>query len=110
MDISNLKEAVQYPILNGYWRSRIAQYLIEMDEISECDLNWEYLCLQIEEIDHTTDTFRSRRRILRVLGDIKLAFFQNIEKRVYPHVKDVINDIQDTNVRDCLAWNSAHGY
>jgi hypothetical protein len=92
-DISNLKKAIQYPILDGYWRSRAAVYLIgEMNEIVEDDLNWEYLCMEIEKIDDTTDIFRSRYHILRILGDIKPGSLQNVDRRVLPHIKEVIYD------------------
>lgn len=35
-----MKTAVQYLILDGYWRSRMSAYLIEIDDIAEDDLDW----------------------------------------------------------------------
>lgn len=51
MHITDLKNAVLYTIPSGYWRLRASQYLVEMDEISESNLDWKHLCLEVKKVD-----------------------------------------------------------
>ena len=52
----------------------MAFYLIGIDdEILQGDqsINWEYLCLETEKLDATTDIFKTRRQTIRFSTEIK---------------------------------------
>lgn len=82
-EISGLGIALQIAIPDHYWRSRAAALnLIEMDEIAEEDLNWQYLCLKFEAAHATGEKFESRRYIVDILSNkIKPTYLQNLGKR-----------------------------
>jgi hypothetical protein len=56
--VSNLEIALQIAIPDGYWRSRAALSLIEIDDIADDDLNWKYLCLKFEAVYATSQNLR----------------------------------------------------
>jgi hypothetical protein len=94
--ISNLGIALQIAIPDRYWRSRAALNLLEIDEITEEDLNWQYLCLKFEAVYATGEKFESRRYIVDILSNkIKPTYLQNLGKRDFPRLEEVINECQD---------------
>jgi len=91
-EISNLGIALQITIPDCYWRSRAALNLIEVDEITEEDLNWQYLCLKFEAVYATGEKFESRRYVVDILSNkIKPTYLQNLGKRDFPRLEEVIS-------------------
>lgn len=85
------------PAGDSYWRRRVRPYLTEFEEIRDQDLDWQFLCLKIEELDSTTDLFRTRKRLLRVLDEIKMGILEKLEEGQKNHVeyfKGVIKTIE----------------
>jgi hypothetical protein len=80
--------------MDSYWRSRAAPHLLELDEIRHEDLDWRHLCLELEELRTTTDSFDTRERILDILRQNKDAYLRNLNKARPLAAKDVINHIQ----------------
>ncbi|ODM14845.1 hypothetical protein SI65_09839 [Aspergillus cristatus] len=107
-DIAILKSAVQYHIGESYWRARMAFYLIGInDELSQIEnekIDWEYLCLETEKLDATTDIFKTRRRAIRILTGIKEKLFKILHEGHIPSLKDVINDVQNEMIREYWDW------
>lgn len=68
------------PTLNSYWRRRVRPYLTEFEEIRDRDLDWQFLCLKIEELDSTTDLFRTRKRLLGLLEEIRMGILEKLEE------------------------------
>lgn len=95
-EISSLGIAFRIVIPDCYWRSRAALNLIEFDEIAEEDLNWQYLCLKFEAVYATDEKYESRRYILDLLGNkIEPVYLQNLGKRNFPRLEDLIDECQD---------------
>ncbi|KAI9929897.1 hypothetical protein ASPWEDRAFT_167563 [Aspergillus wentii DTO 134E9] len=98
-DLWNLVQAIHWPIPHSYWGHRAGEYLKYMDEILMLDLDWAYLCLELERLDRTLFIFRTRTRVLQSLRNISnsmsLDQMRRIERRYKPvHPRDVINGIQ----------------
>ncbi|ODM17852.1 hypothetical protein SI65_06640 [Aspergillus cristatus] len=52
-DLWNLINADQFPIPNRYWRRRANLYLDLMDDVNELELDWPFLCLELERLHAT---------------------------------------------------------
>ncbi|PKY02118.1 hypothetical protein P168DRAFT_320679 [Aspergillus campestris IBT 28561] len=79
----NLKKAVAWPSMGGYWRCRAALLLDEdLDPIPGPELDWEAICLELERLDEVDGVFCNRRRILRVLKDFQVNMQQLITRQV----------------------------
>jgi hypothetical protein len=101
-EISNLGVALQITIPDCYWRSRAALNLIEINEIAKENLNWQYLCSKFEAVYATSEKFESRRYIVDILSnEIKPTYFQNLGKRNFPHLKNVMDECQYDVMRKC---------
>ncbi|KAH8701723.1 hypothetical protein BGW36DRAFT_424024 [Talaromyces proteolyticus] len=99
-EVSNLGIALQIAIPDRYWRSRAALNLIEIDEIAEEDLNWHYLCLKFEAVYATGEKFESRRYIVDILSNkIKPTYLQNLGKRDFPRLEEVMGECEDAILR-----------
>lgn len=112
-DIPILKTAVQHPIQESYWRGRMAFYLIGIDDEIPQDkqstIDWEYLCLETEKLDATTDIFKTRRRAIRILTEIKEKLLILLREGHHHHrlsLPEVIDDVQDEMVREYWDWYS----
>lgn len=103
-----LKSAVQYHIGKSYWRTRMAFYFIGInDGLSQIEIekiDWEYLCLETEKLDATTDIFKTRRRAIRISTEIKEKLFKVLREGHILSLKDVTNDVQDEMVREYWDW------
>lgn len=96
-DVSRAGIAFRIAIPDCYWRSQAALILIEFDEIAEEDLNWQYLCMNYEAVYATDERFESRRYILDLLSNkIEPIYLQNLGKRDYPRLEEVIDDCIET--------------
>lgn len=79
----NLKKAVAWPAMGGYWRCRAALLLDEdLDPIPGPELDWEAICLELERLDEVDGVFCNRRRILRVLKDFQVNMQQLISRQM----------------------------
>ncbi|KAF7113640.1 hypothetical protein CNMCM5793_002996 [Aspergillus hiratsukae] len=87
-------QAIYCPPMDSYWRSRAAPHLLELDEIRHEDLDWRHLCLELEELRTTTESFDTRERVLKILRQNKDAYLRNLKKAQPLTAKDVINHIQ----------------
>jgi hypothetical protein len=94
--ISTLGVALPIVIPDCYWRSRAAWNLIEVDEIAGEDLNWQYLCSKFEAVSATRIRLEARRYIVDLLREnIKSKYLQNLKKREFPRLEEVIDECQD---------------
>jgi hypothetical protein len=101
-EISNLGVALQITIPDCYWRSRAALNLIEINEIAKENLNWQYLCSKFEAVYATSEKFESRRYIVDILSnEIKPTYLQNLGKRNFPHLNNVMDECQYDVMRKC---------
>ncbi|PLN83016.1 hypothetical protein BDW42DRAFT_70384 [Aspergillus taichungensis] len=75
----NLKKAVAWPAMGGYWRCRAALLLDEdLDPIPGPELDWETICLELERLDEVDGVFCNRRRILGIVKDLGVNLQQLI--------------------------------
>lgn len=61
-DLWNLIKVIPFPIRDGYWYRLADPYLKSMDDINELDLDWPYLCLELERLDATFGIFHNAKR------------------------------------------------
>lgn len=104
-----LKTAVQYHIQESYWRGRMAFYLIGIDDEilqEKQSIDWDYLCLETEKLDATTDIFKTRRRAIRILTEIKEKLLILLREGHRLSLPEVIDDVQDEMVREYWDWYS----
>jgi hypothetical protein len=107
-ELSGLEIAMQIAIPNSYWRRRAAEYLVEMDDITddeESNINWQYLSTEIEAAG-SGRKFNGRRHVVDILRGIKPRYLQNLNKRAFPCLKDLIYRIQDEVNQYFLTENS----
>lgn len=100
-DLSNWIIATQIAIPDLYWRERAAFYLIEMDDLSNKDkakINWQYLSTKLE----VNSEFQIRRHVVDSLRAMKPTYMRNLDKRVFPSLKDVMYRAQDQAVQMSL--------
>lgn len=97
-EISNLSIALQILIPDCYWRSRLTPNLIEIDEIAEEDLSWQYLCSKFEAVYPKGRKFEARRHIVDILiNKIKPAYLQDLGKRDFPRLEEVMDEMYEKN-------------
>lgn len=90
-----MRAALRINVLDCYWRSRAALNLIEIEEITGEDLNWQYLCSKIEAVAPSSQ-FVARHYIGDLLrNEIKPKYLQNLKKRDFPRLEEVIDKCQD---------------
>lgn len=103
---TKLQNTVQVPIRNDYWRQRAVRLLPGVDTIKEDPnkLNWHHLCLELERLHESSIKFRTRRRVLAALEEIKAAFCRQLKKDEPLRMKDVVIKIQNS-----WPYNDAEG-
>jgi hypothetical protein len=94
LSVRRFCQAVDCPPMDSYWRCRAAPHLFELDEIRHVDLDWRHLCLEIEKLRRSSETFWGRDRTLKILRHNKDACLRNLKKAQPLTPKDVINHIQ----------------
>ncbi|KAF4168346.1 hypothetical protein CNMCM6936_002802 [Aspergillus lentulus] len=109
LSVRRFCQAVDCPPMDSYWRCRAAPHLFELDEIRHEDLDWRHLCLEIEKLRRSSETFWGRDRILKILRHNKDACLRNLKKAQPLTPKDVINYIQFGAGRDS-AFNRVFKY
>lgn len=100
-DLSNWIIATRIAIPDLYWRERAAFYLIEMGDLSKKDkakINWQYLSTKLE----VNSEFQIRRHVVDSLRALKPTYMRNLDKRVFPSLKDVMYRVQDQAVQMSL--------
>lgn len=108
-DIPILKTAVQYHIHKSYWRGRMGFYLIGIDDDilqNKQSIDWEYLCLETEKLDATTEISNTHRRAIRILTEIKEKLLIVLREGHRLSLPEVIDDVQDEMVREYRDWYS----
>lgn len=76
-DIVTKLSAIEWPIADVYWRSRIpTKLLFEMEHYSEDSLDWEYICVSLTklELSGSFDWFRTRQRVVGVIEGARDIF------------------------------------
>lgn len=83
---------------SDYWRQRAVRLLHGVDTIKEdkSQLNWRHLCLELERLHDSSIKFRTRRRVLAALEEVKAAFFRQLKKNEPLRMKDVVIKIQNS--------------
>lgn len=94
-EISTLRNLLRIEIPDCYWRTRAALNLIEINEITGEDLNWQYLCSKLEAAGATSEKFEARRYIVNILKEIEPTYLKNLEKRDFPRLGEVMDEYQD---------------
>ncbi|OJJ42501.1 hypothetical protein ASPZODRAFT_147333 [Penicilliopsis zonata CBS 506.65] len=107
--LHSLLRAVNCPLDDSYWRSRMSFYLIGMEEVvkeaeQQHQLNWQALCLETEQLDATTDVFRIRHRVVDSLTDIKAQ----LDRGISVSLPNVLNHIQDEMVGEYWEGYAGH--
>lgn len=79
MDIRRALEATEWQIPDSYWRCRLRQWLIfELDDVGpDAYLDWQFLCLEAEQLMEESFGLMNRQRICNALEEVKqkLDFF-----------------------------------
>ncbi|KAF7178677.1 hypothetical protein CNMCM7691_007491 [Aspergillus felis] len=109
LSVRRFCQAVHCPPMDSYWRGRAAPHLLELDEIRHEDLDWRHLCLEIEKLRRSSESFWTRDRTLKILRHNKDAYLRNLKKAQPLTPKDVINHIQYGVGRDA-AFNRVFKY
>lgn len=80
-DIFNMQQALEWPVGDSYWRSRVPKILFfELEDVEEEGLDWEYLCPRLEQLLASFDPLKNRQRIMRVLQGTKNIFLRNLRE------------------------------
>ncbi|OJJ43570.1 hypothetical protein ASPZODRAFT_2114122 [Penicilliopsis zonata CBS 506.65] len=101
-----LLEAMQYPLEDSYWRSRMAVYLLGMDEVVETvqqqkgPLDWPGLCVATEGLDASTDAFKLRHQVVNTLQEVKVQLCRYLKGEQSISLPDVLNQIQDEMIQE----------
>jgi hypothetical protein len=93
---------MQITLPDSYWRERASIYLIEIDEIpgkEEVAIDWRSLSIELESVSD----LQVRRRAVDRLRAMKPTYLQNLEKRVFPYLKEVMCRIRDQAKQMSLA-------
>lgn len=81
-DIRRALEATGWQIPDSYWRCRLRQGLIfELDDVGpDAHLDWQFLCLEAEQLMEESFGLMNRQRICNALEEVKqkLDFFLSI--------------------------------
>ncbi|OJJ79471.1 uncharacterized protein ASPGLDRAFT_39793 [Aspergillus glaucus CBS 516.65] len=100
----NLVNAVQFPIPDRYWRRRANVYLEFMDEVSELELDWPFLCLELERLHATLGIFTTRLWVIDDIDQLNVKLNDELRKeefRLQP--KDIIKRLLKPRSRGTLS-------
>lgn len=93
---------MQIALPDSYWRERASIYLIEIDEIpgkEEVAIDWRSLSIELESVSD----LQVRRRAVDRLRAMKPTYLRNLDKRVFPYLKEVMCRIRDQAEQMSLA-------
>lgn len=78
-----MRQALEWPVGDSYWRSRIPEtFVFELEDVEEERLDWEYLCPRLEQLLASFDPLKNRQRIMRVLQGTRDIFIRNLREDV----------------------------
>lgn len=80
-DLWNLVNAVQFPIPDRYWRRRSNVYLEFMDDVNELELDWPFLCLELERLHVTLGIFTTRIWVIDDIDRLSVKFNDELRKK-----------------------------
>lgn len=82
MDVRNSLSVFHWKLPDRYWRSRFPKETVfEYENLKSTNLNWEHLCLGVEDLLQTSHGLRYRKQTLRNLSDIKKLFEEKKGRR-----------------------------
>lgn len=73
-DILKLQSAIEWPIADAYWHSRVpTKLLFEIEDLPEENLDWTHICVSLAELELSEpfDWFRNRQRVLGMIDETR---------------------------------------